>query len=302
MGDVLANQNDSKVEWWARAHSAQIDAYRLKPGCPEAFGFKVYSQSDEDGIIDEIFRRIGTTTKIFVEFGAESGIENNSRYLLENGWSGLWIEGNESGAQLLAHLHRDKIESGHLKAINCYVTRENINDLISGAGISGEIDLLSIDIDSIDYHVWDAISVINPRLIVAEHNYDPPPVHYVMPYDAGFRWNGEGSGFGASLVANVQLATSKGYSLVATGLYSPNGFYVRNDLLQGRFPGPHDAASNYRPLNYEALINFPGPPSAAQAGLLSASSPSHAVPHRHMALSERIKRLLGGLSRGRRKA
>ena len=58
-------------------------------------GFKVFSQQDEDGIIEEIFKRIGTTKKIFIEIGVESGIECNTTYLLFKDWNGLWIEGNE---------------------------------------------------------------------------------------------------------------------------------------------------------------------------------------------------------------
>jgi hypothetical protein len=60
----------------------------------EWYGKKIFGQSDEDGIIAQIFRRIGTTNKVFVEFGAETGSENNTRLLLETGWSGLWIEGD----------------------------------------------------------------------------------------------------------------------------------------------------------------------------------------------------------------
>jgi hypothetical protein len=55
-------------------------------------GFKGYSQNDEDGILQEIFRRINTTRRVFVEFGAGSGTENNTLYLLFSGWRGLWIE------------------------------------------------------------------------------------------------------------------------------------------------------------------------------------------------------------------
>src|SRR5215831_12079738 len=57
------------------------------------YGFKVYSQSDEDGIIQEIFRRIGTTNRTFIEFGVEAGLECNTSKLLLDGWTGLWIEG-----------------------------------------------------------------------------------------------------------------------------------------------------------------------------------------------------------------
>jgi hypothetical protein len=58
----------------------------------EGFGFKVYSQCDEDGIIQEIFRRIGTDNRRFIEIGCGDGSENCTAYLLHQGWSGLWID------------------------------------------------------------------------------------------------------------------------------------------------------------------------------------------------------------------
>jgi hypothetical protein len=61
----------------------------------ERYGFKVYSQNDEDGIISEIFSRIGTTNKVFIEFGVQDGLECNTHYLLHENWSGLWIEGDK---------------------------------------------------------------------------------------------------------------------------------------------------------------------------------------------------------------
>jgi hypothetical protein len=82
---------------WART--------RGNPRRLEWYGSKTYSQSDEDGIVAEIFRRIGTTNKVFVEFGVEAGYENNTRLLLTRGWSGLWFEGNPSSLSDLRPLN-----------------------------------------------------------------------------------------------------------------------------------------------------------------------------------------------------
>ena len=67
----------------------------------ERYGFKAYSQNDEDGIIQEIFNRIGVTNKTFVEFGAYDGLENNTTYLLMKGWRGLWIDGDPKKMKIL---------------------------------------------------------------------------------------------------------------------------------------------------------------------------------------------------------
>ncbi|SUW04887.1 hypothetical protein [Brachyspira pilosicoli] len=61
----------------------------------ENYGYKVYSQNDEDGIINEIFNRIGTTNKFFIEFGVQDGIECNCHYLLFQDWEGVFIEGSK---------------------------------------------------------------------------------------------------------------------------------------------------------------------------------------------------------------
>jgi hypothetical protein len=157
---------------------------------PEWYGWKVFSQSDEDGIISEIFRRIGTTNKMFVEFGAEAGSENNTRLLLETGWTGLWIEGRPEYSDIIRANFQVRISSGELTFVERYVDGDNINELIKSAGISGEIDLLSIDIDSIDYYVFEAIDVIRPRVLCLEHNHTyPTPADWVMQYDTSYRWD-----------------------------------------------------------------------------------------------------------------
>jgi hypothetical protein len=226
----------------------------------EWFGKKFFSQSDEDGIIAEIFRRIGITNRRFVEFGAEIGTENNTRYLLESGWTGLWIEGYPDYAGSIKSAFKEQIETGKLKFIDRYVTRDNINDLIAGSGIAGEIDFLSVDIDSNDYHVFEAIDVIRPRVVCLEHNHSyPPPLDWVMPHDENYRWN-PASGvadFGGSLTAMSRLARRKGYELVGCGLYSANGFYVRRDCIGQKFSGPFTAQHFFNKLDYRKILTYP---------------------------------------------
>ena len=249
-----------------RQVSEEIEAYRRKRTCGdplrlENFGYRVYSQSDEDGIIAEIFRRIGATNRKFVEFGCETGLENNTRLLLEQGWRGLWIEALPEYARQVRAKARMALKNGCLKFIEAAVTRENINGLLQQAEVTGEIDLLSIDIDGNDYHVFDAINVIGPRVIVLEHNHCYPPLNdsagWIMPYDPSYRWGGVKADYGASLRALSTLAAAKGYALVGCGLYSANGFYVRDDLVADRFSGPFAPERLWNPLNYEMVLKFP---------------------------------------------
>ena len=44
-------------------------------------GRKVFSQNEEDGALEAVFDYVTTTDKVYVEFGVESCVECNSRYL-----------------------------------------------------------------------------------------------------------------------------------------------------------------------------------------------------------------------------
>ena len=167
-------------------------------------GFKVYSQSDEDGIIQEIFNRIGATARTFIEFGVETGIECNSVKLLVEGWSGLWIEGSAPCATEIQNHFGAFIANGKLRLSQNMVTAENINALFEQAGATGDIDLLSIDIDYNEYWVWKAIAAVKPRVVVIEYNATlRPPMSLVVPYDPARMWDGTNY-FGASLEALVR--------------------------------------------------------------------------------------------------
>lgn len=219
-------------------------------------GFKVYSQSDEDGIIQEIFRRIGTTNRKFVEFGVESGLECNTVKLLIEGWSGLWIEASAPYISAIQKSLRSFIDEGRLKVVESLVTAENINALISAAQLRGEIDLLSIDIDNNDYWVWSAIDAIQPRVVVIEYNPTlRPPLSLVVPYRPDAQWDGTNY-FGASLEALVRLARSKGYRIVGCSISGGNAFFVRNDLGLDLFLDPATAEEHYEPARYYfAMLN-----------------------------------------------
>jgi hypothetical protein len=214
------------------------------------YGFKVYSQCDEDGIIHEIFKRIGTTNRTFVEFGVGSGIECNSVKLLVEGWRGLWLDGGEHHICQSRTRFKTFVESRHLTALEAFITAENINSLIAQGGVSGEIDLLGIDIDHNDYWVWQAIDVVNPRVVVIEYNATMhPPLSLVVPYEPDRIWDGSNF-YGASLEALVRLGRNKGYQLVGCNFAGSNAFFVRHDLVGDCFLEPATAEEHYEPPRY----------------------------------------------------
>lgn len=224
-------------------------------------GLKIFSQNDEDGIIIEIFRRIGTTNKTFVEFGCGDGMENNSYALLFQDWNGLWIDGSPKNIRKIRTGLAQTISSGQLSVIESFITKDNINELISIHITDKEIDLLSVDIDGNDYFVWDAINCISPRVLIMEYNAKfAPPVRYCMDYDPTHMWDYTDHG-GVSLKFIEEKAAEKGYVLVGCSLSGANAFFVRNDLLADKFEAPFTAEKHYEPARAHFAKIKPGHPS-----------------------------------------
>lgn len=243
--------SEEKVFWggikWYNSTCKRLD----NELCLEKYGYKVYSQNDEDGIIQEIFNRIGTTNKIFIEFGVQNGLECNSHYLLFKNWKGLWIEGSQESYNEIKIRFNPLISNGTLKVENAFITRDNINSLIYTNKIQGEIDLLSIDIDGNDYYVWERIDVVKPRVVIIEYNGKfSPDLEWVMAYNENHIWDGS-DWHGASLKALELLGKRLDYQLVGTNLNGANAFFVRKDLINNLFFEPGIAEKLYNPLRLQ---------------------------------------------------
>jgi len=190
------------------------------------------SQRGEDGISWAIFQHAGIETHRFIDIGCGSEGGAAGFYARECGWQGLMIDVN---AEHLASV-RARFSRAQITAVNACVTRENVNDLVQQAGFAEEVDLLSIDIDGMDYWVWDALSVVEPRLVILEYNALFGLDHAVtVPYDATFdraRLSGvlRKRYFGASLPAFVRLGREKGYRLVAVEPMALNAVFLREDV------------------------------------------------------------------------
>lgn len=222
-------------------------------------GFKVYSQHEEDGIIQEIFRRIGTANRTFVELGVETGVECNTVKLLIEGWRGTWIEANPQGCKAIAASFADFLRDRRLTLQQSFVTAENINALIENSGFKGEIGLLSIDIDFNDYWVWKAVNAVSPRAVVIEYNAGlHPPMAVTVPYQPNR--TGDGTNFfGASLEALVRLGREKGYRIVGCNISGSNAFFVREDLCADHFLEPATAEEHYEPPRHFFSFLLAGP-------------------------------------------
>ena len=200
--------------------------------------FKVYSKHGNDGLILYIFSKVGTTNHTFVEMGVEEGKECNTANLSLNfGWRGMLIDANKEWLEGARRFYREKLgeNASKVKIVPCFITAENINQLLRDNGFQGEIDLLSIDIDGNDYWVWKAIDAVRPRVVVAEYNASFGLKPITIKYNADFYYQRGSSYFGASLEALVKLARLKGYILVGCDAHGHDAFFVRKDAAEGKF-------------------------------------------------------------------
>ncbi len=224
------------------------------------FGYRAYSQSDEDGILHEVFRRIGEGGRTFVELGAGDGLENNTLFLLMQGWRGLWVEGSARRVAAIKSKLAGVIPGDRLRVEQHFVTAGNVDSLLSKQSPAQNIDLLSIDLDGNDYYILDSIRSITPRVIVAEYNAKfPPDFGWVMKYNESHQWDSTDY-FGASLKALESLLTAKGYSLVGCNLLGTNAFFVRTDQMKPEiFAAPFTAENHYEPARYFLMPAFESP-------------------------------------------
>lgn len=216
-GTILSNLNESKK-------SKRLLDYE----------FKVFSQWGEDGIIQFLTKAIAIKNKTFIEFGVEDFFESNCRFLLmKDNWSGFVIDGSTVNIERLKK--SPFYWKYNLNAIDAFITKENINELLAKSGFEEDLGILSIDLDGNDYFIFEAMHFFKPRILICEFNSVFGPTKKIsIPYDPAFyRTQKHYSNlyWGSSLSAMTHLANQKGYSLVGTNQASNNAFYVRNDLL-----------------------------------------------------------------------
>lgn len=210
----------------------------------EDVGFKAYSQFEEDGILLYIFSLIGTTNKKVVEICAGNGRECMAANLIINhGWYGYLFDGSKentiAGQEFFAKHKQTFLMPPTFK--QAWFTAENVNQILLDADVNGEVDLLSLDIDGMDYWVWKAIECIQPRVCVFEtHNVIPAHLSLTAKYDPDFYYLNqpiEQQDYrSASLLATVKLSQTKGYRLIGSHRYGFNCFFMRNDVGQKYFP------------------------------------------------------------------
>lgn len=198
---------------------------RVKPQSTylRQYARNVTSQCGEDGMIERIFEIMGTSNQWCVEFGAWDGKLFSNTWSLINtkGWNGVLIEGNKNKFE---DLNRMYAASGAVTLIDKYVEVEgenSLNAMLEKIDIPIDFDLLSIDVDGLDWHIWKSLTNYKPRCVIIEFNPTiPNDVCFVQDQNKSVN-------HGSSLLSMIELGKKKGYELIATTEW--NAFFVRLD-------------------------------------------------------------------------
>jgi predicted O-methyltransferase YrrM len=246
-----------------RVVSSIADSSRL-----EHWGRKIYSQSDEDGILGEILRRIGARPDdgILIEFGVENGLQSNTHWLLRQGYTVVWLEYNDRHVKWIRRFFADYLSDGRLQLAHELVARDTVDSRLAALAAGRPVSVLSIDVDGNDYWLWERVEGIRPAVVVVEYNATwPPPLSVVQEHDTEGPKKVKTDYWGASLSALHTLARRKGYQLVGCGIVGVNAFFVRDDLAtQQLFPYPWTPDALYHPLRRKLIADafVPGFPPA----------------------------------------
>jgi len=223
-----------------------------------ASGRQFYSQNDEDGLLAEIWRRVGGGSGVFVELGVGNGLQNNTIMLLASGWRGVWL-----GDQVL---EVDVGGANRLRFVKGWITLDNVIGLIDrGLGELGvrDVDFISVDLDGNDLHVCRRILEAGrrPRIFAVEYNAKfPPPIRWTVVYDAAHVWDATDYQ-GASLQSIVDLFAGFDYRLVACNMTGVNAFFVPTSFSSAFADVPEDPALLYVPPDLQWFAS-PGHPAS----------------------------------------
>lgn len=200
----------------------------------EEVEFQVFSQFGEDGIIQWLIHHVDIGSRTFVEFGVEDYEEANTRFLLMNdNWSGLVMDGSKENIDHIKNA--EWFWRYDLTAIDAFITKENINGLITGAGFEGDIGILSIDLDGNDWWILNSITCVSPRILICEYNNIFGAEQKVtVPYDAAFvrtKKHYSNLYWGCSIAAFCGWAEENGYYYMGSNTAGNNAFFVRKDCI-----------------------------------------------------------------------
>lgn len=185
-----------------------------------------YSQHGEEGVIQAVFKELGVKTGTCVDIGAfDLQLISNVYPLWTNGWKALLVEGDRMRFRKLLRQYASHPQASEQRVsiVNRLVAEEgpdSLDNILTAQEVPADFDLLSIDVDGLDFQVWRGLKRFRPRLVVIEYNSTIPPHVELVG-------SGKGNNIGCSLASLAKLGREKGYALVASVVW--NAFFVRRE-------------------------------------------------------------------------
>lgn len=218
------------AEWILRERYAGLFALQNHGG--------VFSQNDEDGLLLDLISKAGDVPKRFAEIGIENARECNTAVLaFVLGWSGVMVEANPRSHHAATRFASRMLQrkSNEVEIVGAFATSGNINQLLG----TGPLGVLSIDVDGVDYWLWEAVEA-TPAIVVIEYNAsfgcdeavtvpDRPDFDCRAAHPSGYY-------HGASLPALEKLGIGKGYGLMGVDACGVNAFFLRQDCVSAATP------------------------------------------------------------------
>ena len=241
-----AIDNSQEAQLMLRLRYEELAANRgrdRRTGLPDV-GFRRFSEFEEDGLLLYVFGIVGTTNRQVVEMCAGNGRECMAANLIINhGWRGFLFDGDERNVRAMRAFYAGHRDTFLLPpaCVHAWIKAENVNRLLDDLAIDPEPDLLSLDMDGVDYWIWKAVERIRPRVVICEtHNIIPLPLALTVPYEPDFRFQDlppEKHDFrSVSLAAMVKLMATKQYRLIGAHRHGFNVLFMRTDVGADWFP------------------------------------------------------------------
>ena len=192
---------------------------------------KIFSQNGEDGILDYMISMLKIERPNFIEIGVGSYVEANTRFIYDRfSPKGIVIDVEKNVEnKVFSNINPWK---GDLRIIEENVSTDNINTIIS-ENCNFEVDIFSLDIDSIDYWILDKLKSNISKIFVAEYNaVFGSKLEVTTPNIKNFdrkEYHYSHLCFGMSLKALINIMVKKNFYFIGTNSVKNNAFFVSND-------------------------------------------------------------------------
>ncbi len=206
-------------------------------------GFSRFSEFEEDGHLLYLLTLAGSTSRTVVEISSQDGrVCMATNLLVHHRWRGFLFDGDpvfvREGQRFFASHPVTRTVPPVMRAE--WFTRDNVNQVLASAGVPGEVDVLSLDIDGNDLYLWNAMAM-RPRILICEfNNAVPSELALTIPYRPGFSFAAlpadQAMFRSASLAAYVAVSKRKGYRLVGMNALGFNAIFLRDDVLAAEMP------------------------------------------------------------------